>query len=93
MDGKTQKTSRENAYEDIAPALKDYKIENDGIWISWGDLWRIDAVACRNALKAMDEVEKGDETSKLLFQNFIGQRMLITELSELFNKNDDNEEL
>lgn len=80
-------------YEDIAPALKEYKIENDGIWLSWGDLWRIDAVACRNALKAMDDVENGDEYSKLLFQNFIGQRMLIEEISQLFNKNetqDDN---
>lgn len=80
-------------YEDIAPVLKEYKIENDGIWISWSDLWRIDAVACRNALKAMAEVEAGDECSRYLFQNFIGQRMLIEEISQLFNKNmqDENE--
>ena len=80
-------------YEDIAPALKEYKIENDGIWLSWGDLWRIDAVACRNALKAMDEVENGDECSRMLFQNFIGQRMLIEEISQLFNKNETDDEL
>jgi hypothetical protein len=78
-------------YEDIAPALKEFKIENDGIWISWSDLWRIDAVACRNALRALSEAESGDECSTYLFQNFIGQRMLIEELSQLFNKNTQDE--
>lgn len=64
-------------YEEIAPSMKEPKIINGGIWISWDDLWRIDGVAVRNSQRAL---ESGDIT---LFQGFVGQRMLIEDLAKL----------
>ena len=81
----------EDEYEDIAPSLKDYEIESDGIWLSWGDLWRIDAVACRNAMRAMKEVDNGHESGIPMFHTFVGQRMLIEELAELVRPKQDCE--
>jgi hypothetical protein len=57
--------------------MKEPKIINGGIWISWDDLWRIDGVAVRNSQRAL---ESGDIT---LFQGFVGQRMLIEDLAKL----------
>lgn len=68
-------------YEEIKDVIQDYKIENDGIWLSWGDLWRIDGVAVRNAQKAMDNEPEG--IKQMMFQAYVGQRMLIEELAEL----------
>ena len=78
-------------YEEIKDALKDYKIENGGIWLSWEDLWRIDGVVVRNARKAMDNEPEG--IKRMLFQVYAGQRMLIEELAELVRpkkEDDDN---
>ena len=79
----------EDNYEEIKDALKDYKIENGGIWLSWGDLWRIDGVAVRNAQKAMDNEPKG--VNQMMFQAYVGQRMLIEDLAELVRTKEDNE--
>jgi hypothetical protein len=57
--------------------MKEPKIINGGIWISWEDLWRIDGVAVRNSQRAL---ESGDIK---LFQGFVGQRMLIEDLAKL----------
>ena len=92
MDEKTRKEIESSDYEDIAPSLKEFKIENDGIWLSWSDLWRIDAVACRNGIRAMKKVKNNDSVAELLFQNFIGQRMLIEEIAELIRpKTEEND--
>ena len=82
----------EREYEEIAPALKEYKIENDGVWLSWNDLWRIDAVVCRNAMQASMEMEEGEEAdiNRMLFQNFVGQRMLIEEIAALIRPKETN---
>lgn len=72
-------------YEEIKDALKDYRITDDGIWLSWGDLWRIDAVACRNGGRAMKD-DKG------MFHVFVGQRMLIEDLAELVRPKETIEE-
>ena len=64
-------------YEEIAPSMKESKIINGGIWISWNDLWRIDGVAVRNAHRAL---KSGDIT---VFHGFVGQRMLIEDLGKL----------
>lgn len=68
-------------YEEIRDAIQDGKVENDGIWLSWADLWRIDAVAVRNGIKAMKEEPDGINT--MLFESFVGQRMLIEDIAEL----------
>ena len=80
-------------YEEIKDAVKDWKVENGGIWLSWDDLWKIDGVAVRNAMKVMN----GDESEgikQMMFHTFIGQRMLISELAELVRpkkeEDDDN---
>ena len=78
-------------YEEIKDAVKDWKVENDGIWLSWNDLWKIDGVAVRNAMKVMN----GDESEgikQMMFHTFIGQRMLISELAELVRPKEDNED-
>ena len=82
----------EREYEEIAPALKEYKIENDGVWLSWNDLWRIDAVVCRNAMQASREMEEGEKIgiNRMLFQNFVGQRMLIEEIAALIRPKETN---
>lgn len=82
----------EREYEEIAPALKEYKIENDGVWLSWNDLWRIDALVCRNAMQALREMEEGEKTeiNRMLFQNFVGQRMLIEEITALIRPKETN---
>ena len=69
-------------YEEIKNAVKDWKIENDGIWLSWDDLWKIYDVATRNALKSMDENEF-KEMGLMMFYSFIGQRVLIEDIAEL----------
>ena len=73
-------------YEEIKDAIQDGKVENDGIWLSWEDLWRIDAVACRNAGKAMEDKDVP------LFHSFIGQRMLIGDIAELIRPKEQTEE-
>ena len=77
-------------YEEIKDALNDYKIENGGIWLSWEDLWRIDGVAVRNAQKAMDNEPEG--IKQMMFQVYVGQRMLIEDLAELARTKEDNED-
>lgn len=77
-------------YEEIKDALKDYKIENDGIWLSWGDLWRIDGVAVRNAQKAMNSEPEGIE--QMMFQAYVGQRMLIEDIAELVRPKKEDED-
>lgn len=69
-------------YEEIKDAIKDWKVENDGIWLSWSDLWRIDGVAVRNAMKAMNG-DDSDGIKQIMFHTFVGQRVLINELAEL----------
>ena len=69
-------------YEEIKDAVKDWKVENDGIWLSWDDLWRIDGVAVRNAIKVMNS-DESEGIKQMMFHTFIGQRMLISELAEL----------
>ena len=75
-------------YEEIKDALKDYKIENGGIWLSWEDLWRIDGVAVRNAMKVMEKKPKDVPA----FWTFVGQRMLIEELAELVRPKEEDED-
>ena len=78
-------------YEEIKDAVKDWKVENDGIWLSWDDLWKIDGVAVRNAMKVMN----GDESEgikQMMFHTFIGQRMLISELAELVRPKKEDED-
>ena len=77
-------------YEEIRDAIQEGKVENDGIWLSWADLWRIDAIAVRNGNKALKEEPKGINT--ILFQNFVGQRMLIGDLAELVRPKEQTEE-
>lgn len=74
-------------YEEIKDVLKDYKVDNDGIWLSWSDLWRIDGVAVRNALKAINEDIENIET----FWTFIGWRMLIEDLAALVRPGDNDD--
>lgn len=77
-------------YEQIKDAIKDAKVSDEGIWLSTGDLWRIDEVAIRNALKAMRN--RDDGVSFIMAQCFIGWRMLIQEIAELAReKNDSND--
>ena len=79
-------------YEEIKDAIKDCKIENDGIWLSWNDLWRIDGVAVRNAMKAMNG-DDPDGIKQIIIHSFVGQRMLISEIAELVRppkEDDDN---
>ena len=78
----------EDGYEEIADVLKDYKIENGGIWLSVSDLWRIDGVAVRNANKAINE--NTDDIGRMLFQNFIGQRMLVEDIVNLIQPKTEN---
>ena len=82
----------EDDYEEIAQALKDYKIVDDGIWLSWNDLWRIDAVACRNGGRAIKAVENGHEYGNVMFQAYVGQRMLIEDIAELVRPKTETEE-
>ena len=77
----------EDNYEEIKDVLKDYKIENDGIWLSWGDLWRIDGVAVRNAQRAMG---RKDGVQQMMLQAYVGQRMLISDLAELVRPKEEN---
>ena len=77
-------------YEEIRDAIQEGKVENDGIWLSWADLWRTDAIAVRNGNKALKEEPKGINT--ILFQNFVGQRMLIGDLAELVRPKEQTEE-
>lgn len=72
-------------YEEIKDAFKDSRVEGDGVWISFADLWRIDAVACRNVIKAMNEKDVS------LFQAFVGQRMLISDISDKFEPKETEE--
>jgi hypothetical protein len=74
----------EDNYENIKDVVKDCKIENDGIWLSVSDLWRIDGVAVRNANKAINT--RDDGIGQMLFQNFVGQRMLIEEIVALIEQ-------
>ena len=62
---------RDEDYEDPEDVIKKCKFDENGIYISWENLWKIDAVAVRNGLKAM----KRGEVS--LFQAYVGQRMLV----------------
>ena len=80
----------EDNYEEIKDALKDYKIENGGIWLSWGDLWRIDGVAVRNAQKAMNNEPEG--IKQMMFQAYVGQRMLIENIAELVRPKKEDED-
>lgn len=77
-------------YEEIKDVLQDYKVENDGIWLSWGDLWRIDGVAVRNALKAHEREPEG--IKQMLFQSFVGQRVLINEIAHLIRPEEEDED-
>ena len=70
-----------DGYEELKDVLQDYKIENDGIWLSWGDLWRIDGMAVRNGQHALKEGEIGIP----VFQSYVGWRILIEELSKQIN--------
>ena len=72
-------------YEEIKDAIQDGRVENDGIWLSWADLWRIDAVACRNAKIAIEE------KNVPLFQSFVGHRTLISDLAELVRPKEEPE--
>jgi hypothetical protein len=65
-------------YEETKDAFKESRMDGDGVWISFADLWRIDAVACRNGIKAMNDKDIP------LFQAFVGQRMLISEIADKF---------
>ena len=77
-------------YEEIKDVLQDYKVENDGIWLSWGDLWRIDGVAVRNALKALKCEPNG--VNEMMFQCFVGQRGLINDLAHLIRPKEEDED-
>ena len=77
-------------YEEIRDAIQDGKVENDGIWLSWTDLWRIDAVAVRNGNKAMKKEPDGINT--MLFQAFVGQRMLVEDIAELIRPKEQTDE-
>ena len=77
-------------YEEIKDVLQDYKIENDGIWLSWGDLWRIDGVAVRNALKAHECEPEG--VKQMMFQSFVGQRVLINDIAHLIRPKEEDED-
>lgn len=72
-------------YEEIKDVFKESKVEGDGVWISFADLWRIDAVACRNGIKAMNEKDVP------LFQSFVGQRMLISDIADMFEPKETEE--
>ena len=64
-------------YEEIASVLQEPLVVADGIWLSWEDLWRIDGVVARNAMRAL----KSDDI--MMFHGYCGQRMLIEELARL----------
>ena len=64
-------------YEEVALVLQEPRVVGDGIWLSWEDLWRIDGVVARNAMRA----SKSDDI--MMFHGYCGQRMLIEELARL----------
>ena len=77
-------------YEEVGDVLQDYKVENDGIWLSWSDLWKLDGRAVRNATKALNG--EPDGVRQMMFQSFVGQRMLIEDLAELVRPKKENED-
>ena len=64
-------------YEEIASVLQEPRVVNDGIWLSWEDLWRIDGVVARNAMRAL----RSDDI--MMFHGCCGQRMLLEDLAGL----------
>lgn len=64
-------------YEEVASVLQESRIDRDGIWLSWRDLWRIDGVVAKNAMRAL----RSDNTT--MFHGYCGQRMLIEDLARL----------
>lgn len=79
----------EEEYEEIKDVLKDYKIENDGIWLSWEDLWRIDGVAVRNANKKNG---KSYGENLPMFWSYVGWRVLIEDFAALVRPKKDEDE-
>jgi hypothetical protein len=75
-----------NDYEESVSVLQESRTEDDGLWLSWSDLWRIDGVVVKNAKKAL---KSGNSA---LFHGYCGQRMLIEDLASLIRPNDNTRE-